>query len=201
MAEETITYTRKKKNQKNPPKPIEGLEPIKEEDVVVISKNKAQSILPKKELSEKQKANIERLVAINKERKLKREQEAKEKAEAEAKAKLEAEQKEKEELAKQGLRKVKYIIKPRKKREKKEIPKEKEEQKQISHVKPNVSFQAEKDDYPSDTDESDEDTESPPSDTTDTKQIKRKVQKIKQLENAITQTKTNPYDSLLKRFF
>lgn len=204
MTEETITYTRKKKNQKNPAKPkvIETLEPIKEDDAVVISMDKAKLIKPKKELSVKQKANVERLVALNKERKLKREADAKDKADEEIKAKAEAEQKEKDDLAKQGLRKVKYIIKPRKKREVKHVeakPKVSFEEQPISQQNQKDYLQKDDYDYPSETDEDESDRI--PSDTTDTKQIKRKVQKIKQLQSAITETKSNPYNDLLKKYY
>jgi hypothetical protein len=195
VEKQTITYTRKMKKAKNE---ITVLEAVPEAGVMetkIVSKEKA----PKRPMTEKQKANIERLIQLNKEKReaklLTKDADDKAKAEAEAKAKAEAEVKEMQELKAKGLRKVKYIIKPRKKRE----SKQKKEEKKISQFKSNVSF--EKDDYPSDTDESDEDTECPPSDTTDTKQIKRKVQKIKQLQNAIIETKQNPYDSLLKKYF
>ena len=210
MTEETITYTRKKKKARSE---ITVLEAVPEAGVMetkIVSKEKA----PKRPMSDKQKANIERLIQMNKEKReaklLTKDADDKAKAEALAKAKEEAEAKEMQELKAKGLRKVKYIIKPRKKREAKHVEPKKEEAKHVEQ-KPKVSFEAkhmenqkdylDKDDYdyPSESDEDESDII--PSDTTDTKQIKRKVQKIKQLESALAETKSNPYNDLLKKYY
>ena len=201
----TITYQRKKHNKKEP-KVIETLEPIKEEEETLpISKDKAKALLPKKEQTEKQKAHIERLVALNKEKKLKRLEEAKAKEDEIIKLKAEAEQKEKDDLAKQGLRKVKYVVQPRKKHVNprgKEKKKEEKKEEEISQEKQKGYLKKDEYDYPSDTDEDESDDSIPSaSETSDTKQIKRKVQKIKQLQSAITETKSNPYNDLLKKYF
>lgn len=195
---QTITYTRKKKKSKSE---ITVLEAVPEAGVMetkIVSKEKA----PKRPMSDKQKANIERLIQMNKEKReaklLTKDADDKAKAEAIAKAKAEAEAKEMQDLKSRGLRKVKYIIKPRKKREAKKEEKKKEEQ-PISQQNQKDYLQKEDYDYPSESDESESDNI--PSDTTDTKQIKKKVQKIKQLQSAITETKSNPYNELLKKYF
>ena len=165
----TITYQRKKHNKKEP-KVIETLEKIKEEEETLpISKDKAKALLPKKEQTEKQKAHIERLVALNKEKKLKRIEEAKAKAEEEVKLKAEAEQKEKDDLAKQGLRKVKYVVQPRKKhvnprgkeKKKEEKKEEAKHEEQISQQKGKDYLKKDVYDYPSDTDEDESDDSIP----------------------------------------
>ena len=202
VEKQTITYTRKKKKSKSE---ITILEPVPEAGVMetkIVSKEKA----PKRPMTEKQKANIERLIQLNKEKReaklLTKESDDKAKAEAEAKAKAEAEAKEMEELKAKGLRKVKYIIKPRKKREPKSKKKEEKKEEQISQQKGKDYLKKDEYDYPSESDEDESDDSIPSeSESTDTKKIKKKVQKIKQLQSAIIETKQNPYNDLLKKYF
>ena len=138
-------------------KEIKDNQPV--EIVQEMSYHKAKSLMPKREMSEKQKANIQKLVAMNKERRDKaRQEKEKETMKQELLKKIEEEQKLKE---KNKLVRVKTIVRPRK-----------------PHVKKPKNFNLVNvetfDPY------TEEDTTA--NESTDTQTIKKAQRKIKQIE-------------------
>lgn len=138
-------------------KEIKENEPV--EIVQEMSYHKAKSLMPKRPMSDKQKANIEKLVAMNKERRDKaRQEKEKEVMKQELLKKIEEEQRLKEQ---NKLVRVKTIVRPRK-----------------PHVKKPKSFNVVNvetfDPY------TEEDTTA--NESTDTQTIKKAQRKIKQIE-------------------
>lgn len=115
---ETFQKKEEKKQRKSRKVPlnnvIEEVREVKDEPVEVVqemSYHKAKSLLPKRPMSEKQKANIEKLVAMNKERRDNaRKEKEKETMKQELLKKIEEEQKLKED---KKLVKIKTIVKPK----------------------------------------------------------------------------------------
>ena len=116
---ETFQKREEKKQRKSRKVPlnnvIEEVKEVKDDEPVEIvqemSYHKAKSLLPKRPMSEKQKANIEKLVAMNKERRDNaRKEKEKETMKQELLKKIEEEQKLKES---RKLVKIKTIIKPK----------------------------------------------------------------------------------------
>ena len=138
-------------------KEIKNNEPV--EIVQEMSYHKAKSLMPKREMSEKQKANIEKLVKMNKERRDKaRQEKEKETMKQELLKKIEEEQKLKEQ---NKLVRVKTVIRPRK-----------------PHVKKPKNFNlVEKQEFDPYTEE-----DTTANESTDTQTIKKAQRKIKQIE-------------------
>jgi hypothetical protein len=115
---ETFQKKEEKKQRKSRKVPlnnvIEEVKEVKDEPVEIVqemSYHKAKSLLPKRPMSEKQKANIEKLVAMNKERRDNaRKDKEKETMKQELLKKIEEEQKLKES---RKLVKIKTIVKPK----------------------------------------------------------------------------------------
>jgi hypothetical protein len=162
---------------------IEEVKEVKDNEPVEIvqemSYHKAKSLLPKRPMSEKQKANIEKLVAMNKERRDKaRGEKEKETMKQELLKKIEEEQKLKES---RKLVKIKTIVKPKANYKKKV-------------KKFELVDNAEYDPYT----ETDTGAES-----TDTQIIKKAEKKIKKI-NEIVQPQPEPYNrvnDIMKHLF
>ena len=154
-------------------KEIKNNEPV--EIVQEMSYHKAKSLMPKREMSEKQKANIEKLVKMNKERRDKaRQEKEKETMKQELLKKIEEEQKLKEQ---NKLVRVKTIVRPRKPHIKK--PKnfnlvEKQEFDERGFPRNHRPLNDAFDPY------TEEDTTA--NESTDTQTIKKAQRKIKQIE-------------------
>ena len=159
---------------------IEEVKEVKDEPVEIVqemSYHKAKSLLPKRPMSEKQKANIEKLVAMNKERRDNaRQEKEKETMKQELLKKIEEEQKLKES---RKLVKIKTIIKPKANYKKKV-------------KKFELVDNAEYDPYTETGEES-----------TDTQIIKKAEKKIKKI-NEIVQPQPEPYNrvnDIMKHLF
>ena len=142
---------------------IEEVREVKNEPVEVVqemSYHKAKSLLPKRPMSEKQKANIEKLVAMNKERRDNaRKEKEKETMKQELLKKIEEEQALKES---KKLVKIKTIVKPK-----------------ATYRKKVKKFElAQNDDY-------DPYTEDTGAESTDTQIIKRAERKIKKIDEIV----------------
>jgi hypothetical protein len=115
---ETFQKKEEKKQRKSRKVPlnnvIEEVKEVKDEPVEIVqemSYHKAKSLLPKRPMSEKQQANIKKLVAMNKERRDNaRQEKEKETMKQELLKKIEEEQKLKES---RKLVKIKTIVKPK----------------------------------------------------------------------------------------
>jgi hypothetical protein len=161
--------------------------PENEEEPKEISYNGAKEKLKqKRQMTDKQKENIQRLIELNKKRREEQKKADEEQAEKERKAK---------ELEDAKLKKKTYIVKPKRPYVKK---KNVVKQEHPGHAEGINARAAQKSLLLTEM-SSNSDNDETEGDTTDTRTIKKKLQHIQTINNKLEEVKTNPYLNLLKK--